>query len=211
VISVMIVGEVDLVRGALAARLRHEDDLEITSELPLRDDTVVTAINDRPAVVIIDIDRYGAGGLTVARRLAAELPACRVLLLTDRQTPPVLRRALALGAFGLVSPEMSPEQLAQAIRQAVAGERIIDMGLAAAALADAFPRPARRPRQDNPLTAHERAALRLAGEGLRSREIAERLYLSPGTVRNYLSHAIRKTGARNRLEAIRRAQNAGWL
>lgn len=197
----MIVGEVDLVRGALAARLTHEDDLEITSELPLRDDTVDTARSDRPAVVIIDIDRYGADGLLVARRLAAELPACRVLLLTDRQTPPVLRRAMALGAWGLVSPEMSPEQLAQVIRQVAAGERVIDMGLAAAALASV----------DNPLTAHERAALRLAGEGLRSREIAERLYLSPGTVRNYLSHAIRKTGARNRLEAIRRAQQAGWL
>jgi two-component system, NarL family, response regulator DesR len=196
----MIVGEVDLVRGALAARLTHEDDLEVT-ELPLRDDTVAIAIADRPAVVLIDIDRYGAGGLAVARRLAAELPVCRVLLLTHRQTPPVVRRAMALGVWGLVSPEMSPEQLTQAIRRAVAGERVIDVGLALAALAAV----------DNPLTEHERAALRLAGEGLQSREIAARLYLSPGTVRNYLSQAIRKTGARNRLEAVRRAENAGWL
>lgn len=197
----MIVGEVDLVRGALAARLTHEDDLEVTSEQPLRNDTVAIAIADRPAVVLINIDQYDTDGLAVARRLAQALPACRVLLLTHRQTPPLLRRAVAVGAWGLVSAEMSPEQLAQAIRRVAAGERVIDTELAVAALAAV----------ENPLTAHERAALRLASEGLRSREIAARLYLSPGTVRNYLSQAIRKTGARNRLEAVRRAQNAGWL
>jgi two-component system response regulator DesR len=201
VISTMIVGEVDLVRGALAAVLAHEDDLEVAIEIPSCEHALDAARAYRPAVVIVDVDRYGADGLAVVQQLGDELPECRMLLLTEQRTAEVLRRALAAGVWGIATPDTSPEQLVQWIRQIAAGERMIDSTLAAVALTSA----------DNPLTGREIAVLRLAGDGMRAREIAERLYLSPGTVRNYLSAAMRKTGARNRLEAVRRASAAGWL
>jgi two-component system response regulator DesR len=197
----MIVGEVDLVRRALAAVLAHEDDLDVTHEIPLRQDAVAAARAHRPAVVIIDVDQYGVDGLATVQRFGDEVPECRVLLLTSQRTAEVLRRALAAGVWGIASPDTSPEQLAQSIRHVAAGERVIDPALAAAALQSA----------DNPLTGQECEVLRLAGDGMRSREIAERLFLSPGTVRNYLSVAVRKIGARNRLDAVRRARAAGWL
>lgn len=197
----MIVGEVDLARGALAAVLAHEDDLEVTLEIPLWEEAVAAARAHRPAVVIVDVDRYGADGLAAVQQLGDELPECRVLLLTGQPTAEVLRRALAAGVWGIASPDTSLKQLAQSIRHVAAGERMIDPSLAATALRS----------NDNPLTDQERAVLQLAGDGLRSREIAERLFLSPGTVRNYLSAVMRKTGARNRLEAVRRARAAGWL
>jgi two-component system response regulator DesR len=201
VISIMIVGEVDLVRGALATVLAHEDDMEVTCEVPSWEGAVAIARAHRPAVVIVDVDRYGADGLAAVQRFGDELPECRLLLLTGEGTAEVLRRALAAGVWGIASPDISPAELVCSIRRVAAGERAIDSALAAAALQSG----------DNPLTEQESAVLRLAGEGMRSREIAERLFLSPGTVRNYLSTAIRKTGARNRLAAIRRARAAGWL
>lgn len=200
-ISTMIVGEVDLVRGALAAVLAHEDDLEVTLEIPLWRDAIAAARAHRPAVVIVDVDRYGVEGLAAVQRLGDELPECRVLLLTRLRTAEVLRRALTAGVWGIASPDTSPEQLVHWIRKIAAGERVIDSSTAAVALAS----------DGSPLTDREIAVLRLAGDGMRSPEIAERLYLSPGTVRNYLSAAMRKTGARNRLEAVHRARAAGWL
>jgi two-component system response regulator DesR len=197
----MIVGEVDLVRGALAAVLGYEDDLEVTLEIPVLEHAIAAARAHRPTVIVVDVDRYGAAGLAAVQRLGDELPECRVLLLTGRRTAEVLRRALAAGVWGIASPDTSPEQLVRWIRRIAAGERVVDSTLAAVALTSAA----------NPLTDRETTVLRLAGDGMRSREIAERLYLSPGTVRNYLSAAMRKTGARNRLEAVRRARAAGWL
>jgi two-component system, NarL family, response regulator DesR len=200
-IPIMIVGEVDLVRGALVAVLAHEDDLEVTSAFPLPEDAITAAHAHRPAVVVIDVDRYGADGLAAIQRLGHELPECRVLVLTAQWTAEVIRRALAAGVWGVTSADTSPEQLVQSIRHVAAGERVIDSALAAAALQA----------PGSPLTEQERAALKLAGRGLRTKEIADQLFLSPGTVRNYLSAAMRKTGARNRLEALRRARSAGWL
>lgn len=197
----MLVGGVDLVRGALAAVIEREDDLEVTLELPLGEDVVAAARTHRPAVIIIDADRHDADGLAAVQRLGDELPECRVLLLTSQQAAEILRRALAAGVWGIASPDTSPDQLVHSIRTVAAGERAIDSTLLAAALQPT----------GNPLTDRERAVLRLAGEGMRSREIAEHLHLSPGTVRNYLSAAIRKTAARTRLEAVRRARSAGWL
>jgi two-component system, NarL family, response regulator DesR len=200
-IPVMIVGEVDLMRGALAAVLAHEDDLEVTSAFPTPEDAIAAARAHRPTVVIIDADRYGADGLVAVQRLGHELPDCRVLVLTNQWTVEVVRRALAAGVWGVTSADTSPEQLVQSIRNVAAGERVIDSALAAAALNST----------GSPLTEQERAALLLAGQGMRTREIATRLFLSPGTVRNYLSAAMRKTGSRTRLEALRRARSAGWL
>lgn len=201
VVSIMIVGEVDLVRGALAAVLAHEVDLEVVSDLSLRDDVMSAARRYRPDVVVIDFDRYRPEGLDVARRLAGELPECRLLLLATQQTAAVLRPVLAAGVWGLVSRDSSPERLIRSVRQVARGDRVFDADLAAAAL-----RPA-----NGVLTEQEIAVLSLAGDGLRSREIAQRLHLAPGTVRNYLSAAKRKIGARTLLEAFRRAQEEGWL
>jgi len=197
VISIVILGGAALSRGALAAVLAQEGDLEVVPEPPEPAGGAVP----RLAVVVIDLDRYGVDGPATIDRLAGELPEARLLVLTGRRAPELLRRALAAQVWGLVSADTSPERLARLIRQVAAGERVIDPDLAAAALRAS----------ENPLTEKEQAALRLAAVGMRSREIAERLHLSPGTVRNYLSRAIHKTGARTRLEAIRRAQAAGWL
>lgn len=200
-ISIMIVAELDLVRGALAAVLAHEPDLDIAADLSPAVDIVSAARAHHPAVAIIDIDQSGGDGLAGAERLAAGVPGCRLLLLSRQRTVPVLRRALAAGVWGMIGPDVPPDRLVQAIRQVAGGERVFDRELAVAAL---------RP-DDQQLTDRERAVLSLAGEGLRSPEIAERLFLSPGTVRNYLSAAKRKIGARTRLEAFRWAREKGWL
>jgi two-component system response regulator DesR len=149
----------------------------------------------------IDVDRYGVDGFDSAQSLADQVPQCRVLVVADRLTAVLVRRALAAGVWGIAGPDTSPEQLAQAIRQVAAGERAIGPALAALALQPV----------ENPLSDRQRVVLALAGEGLPAREIARRLFLSPGTVRNYLSVAMTKTGARNRLDAVRRAREEGWL
>lgn len=200
-ISIMILGEMDLVRGALAARLAHEDDLEVVSVLPLREDIVPVARERCPAVVIVDIDHSNGDAMAVAGRLAVDVPECRVVLLAGREPAAAVHQVLAAGVSGLVSRDTAPEQLVRAIRQVVAGERVIDPTMAAAALHPVA----------SPLTDQEQAVLLLAEDGLRAPEIAERLFLSRGTVRNYLSSAVRKTGARNRLEAARSARKCGWM
>jgi two-component system response regulator DesR len=200
-ITIMIVAELDLVRGALAAVLAHEDDFEVTCELSLREDVMAAIRLRRPGVVVIDIDRYGADGAGIAVRLTCAEPDCRVLVLTGQRSSATLRDLLAAGVWGLMSADTSPEEVARSIRLIAAGERVIDPLLGAAALrAD-----------DNPLTGREQAVLQLAADGIPAKEIAAQLFLSPGTVRNYLSAAMHKTGARTRLEAVRRARDAGWL
>lgn len=197
----MIIGEKNLVRSALAARLALEDDLEVVSLLASREDLVAVPGECQPAVVVVDIGHSEDAGAT-AERLAAGLPASRVLLLAAG--PPaaaVVRQVLAAGVYGLVSRDAAPEQLVRMIRRVYAGEPVIDPTLVAAALHPA----------SNPLTEQEQAVLLLAEDGLRAPDIAARLFLSRGTVRNYLSSAVRKTGARNRLEAARRARERGWM
>lgn len=199
-ISIMMLGEMDLVRDALAARLAHEGDLEIVSVLRYQDDIVPVARERCPAVAVVDVDHSDEDAMAAADQLAVAVPECRVVLLAGRE-PALVHRALAAGVSGLVSRDTAPEQLVRVIRQVVAGERVIDPTLAAAALHPVT----------SPLTGQEQAVLSLAGDGLRATEIAERLFLSRGTVRNYLSSAVRKTGARNRLEAARWARKRGWV
>jgi two-component system response regulator DesR len=152
-------------------------------------------------VAVIDIDLPGMDGIVAAGELGRTLPGCRSLILTSLGKPGHLRRALAAGALGFILKDAPPEHLAEAIRSVAAGDRVVDPQLALDALTLA----------ENPLTPRERDVLRLAAEGCGPVEIAARLSLSPGTVRNSLTTLVAKLGARNRMDAVRIAEEAGWL
>jgi two-component system, NarL family, response regulator DesR len=189
-----------MVRGALAALLRLETDLTVVAEAGNGDAAWQAVQQHAPDLLVTDIEMPGMTGLELAQRLHAAGSATRVVILTTFARAGYLRRALEAGVRGYLLKDAPSEQLAAALRQVHAGGRAIDPALAAAAWDDA-----------DPLTERERAVLRLAGEGVKSAEIAERLHLSHGTVRNYLSEAIGKLGAANRIEAYRTARARGWL
>ena len=150
---------------------------------------------------LLDIEMPGADGLQAAAALAAELPSCRAVVLTTFGRPGFLRRAMEVGAAGFLVKDAPVAELARAIRSVRAGERVIDRDLAAAALAIGA----------TPLSVREAGVLRAAADGATVADIARTLFLSEGTVRNYLSSAIGKTGARTRVEAARVAEEKGWL
>ncbi|MBW3608950.1 MAG: response regulator transcription factor [Actinobacteria bacterium] len=200
-IRILIAEDQGMVRGALAALLAFEPDFEVVAQVACGDDVVAAALATRPDVALLDIEMPGIDGIEAAAALRRELAACRTLILTTFGRPAYLRRAMAAGASGFLVKDAPAERLANAIRRAVAGERVVDAELAAAALQDG----------DSPLTAREREVLEAGAAGAPISEIAQRLYLSEGTVRNYLSAAIGKAGARNRTEAWRVARDRGWL
>ncbi|MGP4046077.1 response regulator transcription factor [Streptomyces sp. 2A115] len=200
-IRVLLVEETDLVRGALAALLTREEDIEVVAESPGNDQTVMRALSYRPDVLVIDVDGGEDMALGTSLELAARLPECRTLLVAGSATPKYLREALALRVAGLIGKNCPCNALAEGIRKVAAGERFIDPELALRALSSA----------ESPLTSRELEVLRLAADGTPTREIAHRLSLSVGTVRNHLNAVSRKTGARNRIDAIRIAREAGWL
>lgn len=189
-----------MVRGALAALLRLETDLEVVAEAGDGHAAWAEVCRHRPDILLTDIEMPGMTGLDLALKLqAGDLPT-KVVILTTFARAGYLRRALDAGVRGYLLKDAPSEQLAAALRQVQAGGRAIDPQLALAAWGE-----------QDPLTERERQVLRLAGEGARSAEIAERLHLSQGTVRNYLSEAIGKLGAANRIEAYRLARAKGWL
>ncbi|MDG5804306.1 response regulator transcription factor [Streptomyces ossamyceticus] len=200
-IRVLLVEETGLVRGALAALLAREEDIEVVAASPGHEQTVARALSHRPDVVVIDVDGGEDGALRTSRELAVRLPECRTLLVAGSATAGFLRRALALRVMGLIGKNSPSDLLALGVRKAATGERFIDPELALLALSS----------EESPLTARESEVLRLAAEGMPTREIAERLALSVGTVRNHLNAVSRKTDARNRIDAIRIAREAGWL
>jgi two-component system, NarL family, response regulator DesR len=200
-IRVLLAEDQAMVRGALAALLALEGDIEIVAEVARGDEVVPAALVARPDVALLDIEMPGCDGLTAASELHAQLPTCRVLILTTFGRPGYLRRAMESGVVGFLLKDAPAAQLAAAIRRAMAGERIVDPALAAAALSEG----------SNPLTDRERDVLVAATRGASIAEIAGSLYLSEGTVRNYLSVAIQKLGAHNRIEAARIAEEKGWL
>ncbi len=200
-IRVMIVEDIDLVRGALAAVLSHESDIEVVAQLAASDDVLGAGRLHRPDVTVIGVVRCDPAGLRVARELYQQRPEHQVLVLTPQRTAEALRHVLAAGLRGFLDNDAPPSQLVESVRLVATGEWVIDPVLAAATLHQA----------SNPLSARQRDVLRLAAAGMPAAEIARQLYLSPGTVRNYLSAAIRRTGARNLLEAVRYAEQAGWL
>lgn len=200
-IRVLLAEDQGMVRGALAALLALEPDIEVVAETGRGDEVVPRALGVRPDVALLDIEMPGLDGLTAAARLRDALPACRVLILTTFGRPGYLRRAMEAGASGFLLKDAPAAQLAVAIRRAHAGGRVVDPALAVAALSEG----------SNPLSEREREVLAVSTEVATIAEIAGRLSLSEGTVRNHLSAAIQKTGARNRAEAARIAHEKGWL
>jgi two-component system response regulator DesR len=201
VIRVLIAEDMHLIRGALVALLSLEPDMEVVAELDRGDTIVDTAVVERPDVAVLDIDLPGLDGLTAAEQLHHRLPDCRTLVLTGMSQPGHLLRALQNHVRGFVVKDAPVETLADGIRRVARGERVIDPELVAAALETG----------STPLTERETDVLRAAESGLPTEQIAAHLFLSPATVRNYLSNAISKIGGRNRLDAIRIARDAGWL
>jgi two-component system response regulator DesR len=201
VIRLLLADDQELVRTALAALLELEDDFEVVATVGRGDEVVAAARSHHPDVALLDIEMPGIDGLAVAAVLAQEVPECRSLILTTFGRPGYLRRAMESGARGFVVKDAPAEQLSDAIRRVVAGERVVDPVLAAATLAHGA----------SPLTPRERDVLVAARSGTTVANIAANLFLSEGTVRNHLSAAIAKTGGRNRAEAVRAADERGWL
>ncbi|MFB9832070.1 response regulator [Actinoallomurus acaciae] len=200
-IRVLLAEDQGMVRGALATLLNLEDDIEVVAEAADGDEALAVAERTRPDVALLDIEMPGTDGITAAASLREALPDCRIVILTTFGRPGYLRRAMEAGASAFLVKDSPAQELAAAIRRVLAGERVIDPALAAAALS-AGP---------NPLSPRERDVLTASADGSTIGDVAARLHLSEGTVRNYLSSAIRKTSARNRIEAVQTAQRQGWL
>ena len=200
-IRILLAEDQGMVRGALAALLALEPDLQVVAKVSSGDEVLTAAREARPDIALLDIEMPGMNGIEAASELRRELPECRVLILTTFGRPAYLRRAMEAGASGFLVKDAPAERLANAIRRAATGERVVDPELAAAALADG----------ESPFTPREREVLEAGASGSPVAEIAARLHLSEGTVRNYLSAAIGKTGARNRTEAWRVARDRGWV
>ncbi|MEU7784435.1 response regulator transcription factor [Amycolatopsis sp. NPDC049159] len=200
-IRLLLADDQELVRQALCALLALEDDFEVVASVGRGDEVVAAAREHRPDVALLDIEMPGLDGLAAAAVLAAQVPGCRVVMLTTFGRAGYLRRAIEAGAAGFVVKDAPADVLADAIRRVRAGERVVDPALAVATLAAG----------ESPLTARERDVLITVRTGATIAEIASRLYLSEGTVRNYVSAAIAKTGGRNRVEAVRIADERGWL
>jgi two-component system response regulator DesR len=200
-IRVLLVERMNLLRTSLATLLSYADDLLLVGELATMGETATVAHAVRPDVAVIDIEPLADDALVAVTELHESLPECAVLLLADADRPRPLHDPFPVPVHGFVGRHIVPPELVRCIRRVAGGERVLDPDLAAAGVS------ARR----NPLTSREREVLRESASGVPSVEVARRLHLSAGTVRNYLSSIIHKTGTRNRLEAIRFATEQGWL
>ena len=205
-IRLLLAEDQAMIREALATLLGLEPDLEVVAEAG-RGDEVLPALEAAQQagtpvdVALLDIEMPGLDGICAAERAHARYPALRIVILTTFGRPGFLRRAMEAGASAFLVKDAPAAELAGAIRRVMADERVIDPDLAAAALADG----------NNPLTSRERDVLAASAGGATNAEIAARLFLSEGTVRNYLSACIQKTGTRNRAEALTLARAKGWL
>jgi Response regulator containing a CheY-like receiver domain and an HTH DNA-binding domain len=200
VIRVVLAEDQGMVRGAFAQLLDLEPDISVVATAADGDAALRAVREHRPDVLLTDIEMPGASGLDLAARLADEPDAPRVVVVTTFARSGYLRRALDHGVAGYVLKDAPIDRLADAVRRVHAGGRVIDPELAVAAWEGT-----------DPMTDREREVLRLAAEGLPNAEIAARLHLAEGTVRNYLSTVIAKLGVRNRVEAARLATERGWL
>ena len=200
-IRTVIAERTALVRAGLVALLAGQDDIEVVAELQRGEQVVPVSGSLHPDVAVLAAALPGQDGFTAAAGLHATLPACHCLILSSRRRPSDLRLAAAAHAYGFVVQDAPQEFITEAVRKVAKGIKVIDPELAFATLSE----------QRNPLTERELAALRFAAKGASTAEIASSLSLSVGTVRNYLSRAITKTGARNRIDLIRISDSSGWL
>jgi two-component system, NarL family, response regulator DesR len=200
-VRVLLAEDQAMVRGALSALLDLEEDIEIVAEASRGDEVLPAALDALPDVALLDIEMPGGDGLGAAAALKVNLPSCRVIILTTFGRAGYLKRAMESGAVGFLLKDAPASGLASAVRRVMNGERVVDPGLAAAALSEG----------ESPLTGREREVLSASANGATIEDVAAKLYLSEGTVRNYLSTAIKKLGARNRVEAARLAERKGWL
>jgi two-component system response regulator DesR len=198
--TVVLADDEALLRRALASLLPLEGDITVVAEAADGAGAVAATLRHRPDVLVIDLEMPGTDGLHAVAEIRRRLPEQVVLMLTRHARPGVLRRALTLGVQGFASKSSEPSHLASVIATLHEGRRWIDQDVSAAAIVD-----------DNPLTGREVEALRVTGDGYSVAEIAERLHLAEGTVRNYLSSAIQKTQTRTRHEAARYARERDWL
>jgi two-component system, NarL family, response regulator DesR len=200
-IRILLADDQALVRGALSALLELETDLTVVCEVGRGDEVVEAAHRTSPDVALLDVEMPGLDGLTAAALLRQAMPACKVLIVTTFGRPGYLRKALEAGASGFVVKDTPARQLADAVRRAHAGLRVVDPTLAIESLTAGA----------SPLTLRETEVLVAARDGGTVADLASALHLSEGTVRNHLSSAIGKTGARTRAEAVRLAEENGWL
>jgi two-component system response regulator DesR len=201
VIRVLLAEDQGMMRGALALLLSMEPDIEIVAQVSSGDEILPACVDTRPDVALLDIEMPEMSGLAAARLMRDKCPDCRVVIVTTFGRPGYLREAMDAGVSGFVVKDGPVDQLAGIIRRVLAGDRVIDPTLAVAALTSG----------PNPLTERERDVLSAAVDGSPIGEIASRLHLSKSTVRNYVSSAIQKLNARNRIEAAQRARDHGWL
>lgn len=200
-IRLLLADDQALVRGALAALLSMESDLDVVAEVGRGDEVLDAARAHRPDVALLDVEMPGIDGIEATAALRTALPQVRVLIVTTFGRPGYVRRGLQAGAAGFVVKDTPARQLAEAVRRVHAGLRVIDPALAADSMTAG----------ESPLTARETQVLRAALDGGSVADVAKAVFLSEGTVRNHLSSAIGKTGARNRAEAAQIAQANGWL
>jgi two-component system response regulator DesR len=200
-VRILLAEDMHMVRGALVTLLELEPDLEVVAVVDRGDLIVPTALECRPDVAIMDVDLPNLDGLTAAAMLHEQLPSCRTLVMTGVGRPSYLRRAMSARVAGFLLKDSPAEALAKAVRDVAAGRRVINPQLAMSAWDIG----------ENPLSEREREVLGMAAKGDGPEEIAERLHLSIGTVRNYLTTTVVKLNARNRIDAVRIATEAGWL
>ncbi|HSJ60411.1 MAG TPA: response regulator transcription factor [Jiangellaceae bacterium] len=200
-IRILLAEDEHLIRGALAALLALEDDLAVVAEAASGDEALAMARKHRPDVAVLDLQMPGPDGIAVAEVLRTELPECHTMIVTGYGRAGHLKRALAAGVRGFVPKTVSADRLAEVVRVVHDGGRYVDPELAAEAISAG----------DNPLTPREADVLELAADGAPADEIALKVALSPGTVRNYVSSAMRKLGAANRHDAVQIARRNGWI
>jgi len=200
-IRVLIADDQHLVRGALAALLNLEGDIEVVAECSDGDEVAATVAAHDVDVALLDVQMPRQDGLSTARQLSREHPQVKILIVTTFDRPGYFRQAFEVGAHGFLVKDASPAELAAAVRRVHAGGKVIDAKLAMLSVEAAA----------NPLTDREREVLALAADGNPVSTIAAQIHLSAGTVRNHLSNAIGKTSASNRIEAARIAQERGWI
>lgn len=200
-IRILLAEDQAMVRGALRTLLSLEEDITVVAEVERGDRVVEAALSTQPDVALLDIEMPGMNGLDAAVALRRALPSCRSMILTTFGRPGYLRRAMESGIAGFLLKDAPAEELAAAIRRVIAGQHMVDPGLAAAALSEG----------KSPLTSREREVLVASRHGASVAEIARHLFLTEGTVRNYLSLAIQKMGVHNRTQAAQLAEEKGWL